>query len=57
MPDHVHFFCRPELDAKALPEFIGAWKSWTGKRINKLLAPGSATPGYNCNRAVAGGIF
>jgi putative transposase len=44
MPDHVHFFCRPELDAKALPEFIGAWKSWTGKRTNKLLAPGSATP-------------
>jgi len=44
MLDHVYFFYRPELDAKALPEFIGAWKSWTGKRINKLLAPGSATP-------------
>jgi putative transposase len=44
MPDHVHFFCRPELDAKTLPEFIGGWKSWTGRQINKLLAPGSATP-------------
>jgi putative transposase len=43
MLDHVYFICRPELDAKALPEFIGAWKSWTGKRTNKLLAPGSAT--------------
>ena len=21
MPDHVHFFCRPELDAKPLSEF------------------------------------
>jgi hypothetical protein len=23
MPDHVHFFCRPELDAKSLSEFVG----------------------------------
>lgn len=44
MPDHVHFFCRPELDAKTLPEFVGAWKSWTSRRINRLLEPGSATP-------------
>jgi REP element-mobilizing transposase RayT len=44
MPDHVHFFCRAELDAKTLPEFIGAWKSWAGRQINKLLGPASTTP-------------
>ena len=38
MPDHVHFFCRPELDAKKLSEFIGAWKSWTSRKINALSA-------------------
>jgi hypothetical protein len=37
-------FAGRELDAKTLPEFIGAWKSWTSRRINKLLGPGSATP-------------
>jgi putative transposase len=24
MPDHVHFFCKPELGARKLSEFIGA---------------------------------
>jgi REP element-mobilizing transposase RayT len=43
MPDHVHFFCRPELDARKLSEFIGAWKSWTSRKINALGAPRSAT--------------
>jgi REP element-mobilizing transposase RayT len=43
MPDHVHFFCRPELDARKLSEFIGAWKSWTSRRINALGGPRSAT--------------
>ena len=23
MPDHVHFFCRAELDAKSLSDFVG----------------------------------
>jgi putative transposase len=36
MPDHVHFFCRPELDAKPLSEFVGSWKSYTSRRINAL---------------------
>jgi hypothetical protein len=27
MPDHVHFFCRPEHDAKMLSHFVGFWKS------------------------------
>ena len=39
MPDHVHFFCRPELDAKNLSEFVGAWKSWTSREINALGRP------------------
>ena len=43
MPDHVHFFCRPELDARKLSEFIGAWKSWTSRRIDALGGPRSAT--------------
>jgi REP element-mobilizing transposase RayT len=33
MPDHVHFFCSSELDAKPLPAFLQAWKQWTSKRI------------------------
>jgi REP element-mobilizing transposase RayT len=43
MPDHVHFFCRPELDAKKSSEFIGAWKTWTSRGINALCGPRSAT--------------
>ena len=43
MPDHVHFFCRPELGAKKLSEFIAALKSWTSRRINALGGPRSAT--------------
>jgi REP element-mobilizing transposase RayT len=36
MPDHVHFFCRSELDAKTLSEFAGNWKSWTSRTIRTL---------------------
>jgi putative transposase len=43
MPDHVHFFCRPELRARELSQFIGAWKSWTNRRIHALSGPRSAT--------------
>jgi REP-associated tyrosine transposase len=43
MPDHVHFFCRPELGARELSQFIGAWKSWTSRRIRALSGPRSAT--------------
>ena len=39
MPDHVHFFCRPELGATKLSEFIGAWKSWTSRKIHALDGP------------------
>ena len=37
MPDHVHFFCAPELDAKKLPMFAGLWKEWTSKCIKREL--------------------
>ncbi len=37
MPDHVHFFCTPELDAKPLPKFMGSWKEWTSKNIKRVL--------------------
>jgi len=43
MPDHVHFFCRPEYEAKPLSEFVASWKRWTSRTINKLLRPRSAT--------------
>jgi len=33
MPDHVHFFCSAELNAKTLPIFMQRWKEWTSKRI------------------------
>ncbi|MCK9590122.1 MAG: transposase [Terrimicrobiaceae bacterium] len=33
MPDHVHFFCVPELDAKPLETFVGKWKEWTAKYL------------------------
>jgi len=35
MPDHIHFFCAPELDAKPLPIFIGLWKEWSSKGIKR----------------------
>jgi len=37
MPDHVHFFCSAELDAKSLPKFMQSWKQWTSKRIDREL--------------------
>ena len=37
MPDHVHFFCSAELDAKTLPTFMQAWKQWTSKRMKREL--------------------
>jgi putative transposase len=41
MPDHVHFFCRAELYAKPLSEFVGCWKSYTSRKINALARPRS----------------
>ena len=37
MPEHVHFFCSAELDAKTLPKFIQLWKQWTSTRMVREL--------------------
>jgi putative transposase len=37
MPDHAHFFCRAELDAKTLPLFMQKWKQCTSKRTMREL--------------------
>ena len=37
MPDHVHFFCSAEADAKTLSEFMQRWKEWTSKGIARGL--------------------
>jgi REP element-mobilizing transposase RayT len=37
MPDHTHFFCRAEFDAKTLPLFMQKWKQWTRKRAMREL--------------------
>ena len=37
MPDHVHFFCAPELNAKPLSSFVGPWKEWASKAIKRVL--------------------
>ena len=41
VPDHVYFFCRAELDAKPLSDFVGFWKSYTSRRIHALERPRS----------------
>lgn len=43
MPDHVHFFCQPEREAKALSELMAAWKSWSSRRVHNVLRPWPAT--------------
>jgi len=35
MPDHVHFFCAADSSAKPLSHFIGKWKEWTAKYLNR----------------------
>ncbi|MBA2433283.1 MAG: transposase [Chthoniobacterales bacterium] len=43
MPDHVHFFCSAELEAKPLAEFVGAWKRWTSRRVHAQGQPRTAS--------------
>jgi len=38
MPDHVHFFCAAEAEAKPLSVFVGSWKEWTSKGIKNALS-------------------
>jgi putative transposase len=37
MPDHVHFFCAPDRDAKPLSVFMGFRKEWTSKGTKNQL--------------------
>ena len=37
MPDHVHFFATPHIDAKPLSGFMRDWKKWTTRKIAPLL--------------------
>jgi putative transposase len=37
MPDHVHFFARPALDAKTCAEWMKAWKSISSRAIGTKL--------------------
>jgi putative transposase len=32
MPNHVHFFCAPGIDAPDLSVFMKFWKEWTSKK-------------------------
>jgi REP element-mobilizing transposase RayT len=41
MPDHVHFFARPEHEAKSLSDFVRDWKKWTSRELTKT---GAAQP-------------
>jgi len=43
MPDHVHFFCRPEYESKTLSQFMRAWKSWSSRSAHNILRPRPAT--------------
>ncbi len=33
MPDHVHFFARPERETKAMAKWVGMWKSVSSRQI------------------------
>lgn len=34
MPDHVHFFASPQMEAKSLSAFIRDWKKWTTRKLH-----------------------
>ena len=38
MPDHVHFFARPEIDARPMADWVQMWKSVSSRRIAAALA-------------------
>jgi len=37
MPDHVHFFARPEMDALGMAGWVQMWKSVSSRRITAAL--------------------
>ena len=38
MPDHVHFFARPAVDARPKQDWVGMWKSVSARRIAATLS-------------------
>jgi putative transposase len=38
MPDHVHFFARPEIGARRMADWVQMWKSASSRRIAASLA-------------------
>src|SRR6266566_4966224 len=38
MPDHVHFFARPEIGARCMADWVQMWKSVSSRRIAGALA-------------------
>ena len=38
MPDHVHFFARPEIDARPLADWVQMWKSVSSRQIAAALS-------------------
>jgi putative transposase len=38
MPDHVHFFARPEIGARRMTEWVQMWKSVSSRRIAVALS-------------------
>ena len=37
MPDHVHFFARPEIDARPMAKWMQMWKGVSARKIAKAL--------------------
>jgi putative transposase len=37
MPDHTHFFARPEIDAQPMAKWIKMWKSVSSRQISAVL--------------------
>ena len=33
MPDHVHFFARPEIEARPMAKWVGMWKGLSARQI------------------------
>ncbi len=37
LPDHVHFFARPEVEAQKMAKWVGMWKSVSAREIGMAL--------------------
>ena len=37
MPDHVHLFARPEVDARPIADWVQMWKSVSSRKIASAL--------------------